>query len=1731
MELHSRNGPETGRGFIFPLERKIFVMTPKRAPLLARLGPLREKLIDIGLRNRLLNFRDVGSQTLPLLPCDLNLLYRTVVTNEDSLRIEGSPRSKSDEIAEGTVIPKKGAVDFSGDDATRDMRRGVLRSRDSTAKTENRMSGLFRKYQECLDAFGSNLCHLAIGFLEWTDPKRDADARLFAPLILVPVALSRVKVDISEVSECDEPEPKGAVRGAKSKASSRGNAPTTAYQFTLGYDGEDVADNVALRLKLQKLPGGLVLPEFDAEDDTVDVELYFKKVESMIARLPSEAGSDWKVVRGARLAFFSSAKEAMYRDLDPALWPKSGLVEREWVNAALDGRDSDDVEPISDDDITKALHVEPVPTVLETDGSQMRSIVRVLRGHSMVIQGPPGTGKSQTITNLIAATLAKGKSVLFVAEKMAALSVVRERMEEAGLGRYCLELHSAKATPKQVLEQVQKRLSHTPQQSGQAARQAADTQRMNSHRLALESYGSSITTKGGPVEMSFEKAVWEQSKLCDVLEQAECETTSIPSLAMPTGAGYEERDKLIDSLKVANRCIAEGIHIAAAPWRGTCPRHFPSPQTERGLALILSEARDGILMVQKSEKSIALAEKWGKPTAAEWIGVQRSFSPTDAPELPSIICSHVAEDFTRIEQYRRYLAAMKTWRLPVADDARALSEKDTITDAMIEQAKLASQKAANASFARLNVETLESINQTSAQVAWLHESLQRREATLDEIARLVCIERRSDIFADGATMAEYAARLANQTPAVWRAMHSALLQPASGQQIYASKLRALSLLAEREPLQKQVRLESLPTDEAWTALQHELRSTSGGWFNWLPGIRGNKLRKEFRTFFIECPRDESVAIQLVADSILWRKKVADFSDDPDAKTLIGPAFHGLLTDWGTLQTASSTCIDWSQKFGLDSTEALIGAKDALFEKTIRLAELAKRTDSYSGEMLALAAVLFQQDEGTLRQLSVKSLIRDTEAQSESAREITASIGAIELSGTTRRTDVPSLCDAALMLRQQKREVALLVADQKFLGSLHQGFLGTDTSIIESALSWITGIVATRGLPEELKRWILSEAPAQRASEIVNGLQEIVHKIEAWKGTLRQLEETLLIESPDAALSVENLSRTASTILSQIESAIEATSSLAPWYQLRESEREIGSLGGGALWKWCQEQHLESDSVENAAMFAFWEQTIQETIKRHPELKSYHRQKLEGHRDGFRELDKKVVESFKARVDRGIFRNKSDTPAGQRRGSTKDFTQMAMLNHELSKQRAHVPVRRLVRQGGAALKYLMPCWMMGPMAVAQFLEPEQIEFDLLIIDEASQVRPEDALGSLARAKQIVIVGDSKQMPPTDVFQALGVRHGDETVEDEDGELVSTDSPALDLSSVLDLFEKQLPAETLCWHYRSQHQSLIAFSNESFYESQLIIPPSRWHESEELGIKRHFVDGCLQNRQNPAEADEIIRIMREHVLREAFRPEKDRETLGVVAMNSTQQELIAEKWDKARKEDSELETAHEAFATRARIFIRNLENVQGDERDVIIISTTYGKNAAGEMFQRFGPVNKAGGWRRLNVLFTRARMRIHLVTSLLHSDVHIDPLQTESGRNYLQKYLKYAETGHLPDTGVGAVKGTPDSPFEMSVAKCLSGMGFEFHYQVGVQGFFIDIGVVHPNHPGQYLCGIECDGAAYHSHPVARDRDRIRQEILEQRGWDIFRIWSTDWFRNRKAEIERLQTHLARRLDEK
>jgi very-short-patch-repair endonuclease len=404
------------------------------------------------------------------------------------------------------------------------------------------------------------------------------------------------------------------------------------------------------------------------------------------------------------------------------------------------------------------------------------------------------------------------------------------------------------------------------------------------------------------------------------------------------------------------------------------------------------------------------------------------------------------------------------------------------------------------------------------------------------------------------------------------------------------------------------------------------------------------------------------------------------------------------------------------------------------------------------------------------------------------------------------------------------------------------------------------------------------------------------------------------------------------------------------------------------------------------------------------------------------------------------------------------------------------------------------FMMSPLSIAQFVPPQSLGFDLVVFDEASQVRPAEALGAIVRGDQTIVVGDSRQLPPTSFFSVF-------TQSEEDEETATSD-----IESVLGLFAAQgAPERMLRWHYRSRHESLIAVSNKEFYENRLLIFPSPDMGREDTGLVFHHLPHTVYDRggssTNVAEARAVAEAVMAHA---KTRPGL---TLGVAAFSSKQMMTIEDMVEKARREDPSCEGffaahPHEPF------FVKNLETVQGDERDVILISLGYGRDASGKVSMNFGPLNRDGGQRRLNVLITRARRRCEVFSNITADD--LDTRQTAAwGVRALKTFLHYAQHGKL---GVAEESGRDfDSPFEEAVFRALTNRGYELHKQVGSAGYFIDLAVVDPAKPGRYLLAIECDGALYHSSQSARDRDRLRQQVLEGLGW------STDWFRNPGREL--------------
>lgn len=467
-------------------------------------------------------------------------------------------------------------------------------------------------------------------------------------------------------------------------------------------------------------------------------------------------------------------------------------------------------------------------------------------------------------------------------------------------------------------------------------------------------------------------------------------------------------------------------------------------------------------------------------------------------------------------------------------------------------------------------------------------------------------------------------------------------------------------------------------------------------------------------------------------------------------------------------------------------------------------------------------------------------------------------------------------------------------------------------------------------------------------------------------------------------------------------------------------------------------------------------------------------------------------------------------------------EMKIIRGEIGKKRGHMALRKLFSSAGNALQRIKPVMLMSPISVAQFVPPGALSFDLLLIDEASQVRPEDAIGAIARARQIVVVGDQKQLPPSSFFARLLSDEAEDT-SDEDGEedLLGQAARVGDMESILSLCEARgLNSRMLQWHYRSRDPSLIQVSNREFYDDQLILPPSPLQKNADFGLTFTRVPGVYDKggkRDNRIEGEAIVTRLAEHA-----RTQPD-VSVGIVTFSSAQKNLITELLELRRRGDPVLNDFLREGSAEG-VFVKNIENVQGDERDVILVSVCYGPTVAGGRLasMSFGPVNGEGGERRLNVLFTRARLKCEVFASFHPGD--IDPgRSTREGVRILKHYLDFANGAPL--SGVAPSGGVADSPFEEDVAGVIRGLGYLADPQVGTAGFRIDLGVRHPDRPGTYLLAVECDGATYHSALWARERDRLRQDVLEHLGWRFHRIWSTDWFYNRRAEIERLRTALA------
>ncbi|HJJ48307.1 MAG TPA: DUF3320 domain-containing protein [Methanocorpusculum sp.] len=552
--------------------------------------------------------------------------------------------------------------------------------------------------------------------------------------------------------------------------------------------------------------------------------------------------------------------------------------------------------------------------------------------------------------------------------------------------------------------------------------------------------------------------------------------------------------------------------------------------------------------------------------------------------------------------------------------------------------------------------------------------------------------------------------------------------------------------------------------------------------------------------------------------------------------------------------------------------------------------------------------------------------------------------------------------------------------------------------------------------------------------------------------------------------------------------------LVSWSQLQTFVDAAEKTGAAPLVELLFSDKIASDSLIPAYLTAYADSLLREAYSTRPVLAKFsqipHEQKIEA----FAAADRLAISENARRIVQILDKNLPDMVSGSSRES-----EMGVLTGEFNRKRGHMSIRMLMTKSGGLIQKIKPCFMMSPLSVAQYLDPRSVQFDIIIFDEASQVKPEDALGALMRGKQLVVMGDSRQLPPTTFFDEIA--GGDEEEEEE------SVASATDMESLLHVCKQSYPTRRLRWHYRSRHESLIAVSNEEFYDNSLMVFPSPEHETPDLGLSFVYLPDAVYERGKSGVNRREARAVAEAVIQYYRRyPTK---TLGVATFSTKQQEAVRREVDVLLRTNPDVEMLMRP-ANGENFFVKNLETVQGDERDTILISVGYGFDENHRLSRNFGPLNQNGGERRLNVIITRARERCVVFCNFRGAELPVDH-ETSSGVAALSHFLTYAEFRDAGDAESAAYSDA-SSLFANTIQRMLEDRGFTVTRNLGCAGFRIDLAVAHPTEKGTYMAGILCDGPFYWSSEVTRDRDRLRLQVLKGLGWNILRIWSAEWFQH-------------------
>jgi len=1007
----------------------------------------------------------------------------------------------------------------------------------------------------------------------------------------------------------------------------------------------------------------------------------------------------------------------------------------------------------------------------------------------------------------------------------------------------------------------------------------------------------------------------------------------------------------------------EDIHRRGRVWNGFIVKHLTDQEVDAIEQVIMTSC--GILeQLLASQRQNSEVPGLAEMAPSQVFQVDDALSSIKPPpqDFNECITRNLAENLDCLADYQEYIADALLIQQHGGTDAAVLAAetrlKNEDLDAAIQELqRLLPETSKYGS-------TLEESRVISADLSDALAALLKAASLARELLPILQLEISLTSITDHQRLAEWAEWLAQLSPEVVEATEACHAVANIHQYRHEAETAQAELEKMRGDLNKVFVIGDAPDPKQLKEIRLILREADGIWYGkWWPFGRFCAARKAAYRFKRKGVSIWSAAFldQLEALEGLPQRE-AGFREHRELQRALGGVFRGVDTNWSLL----TACIDLGCKIrDMVGTQRIAGkfisSLKSLHDRREELLDLAGEIRVATTRSAALLGARLAMLGQTFCNLPVTELREELERRHQFLERAVACIAASNPGSQKRYEEILTQVGLARQLRDARSRISSFVADGNRLGVKQVDIRSEDVDRIAKTVAWAEQLIHENRLTSEIKRWLLQADTATRHAKLSAVLKTMRQHLDHYANTIEKLG-SFGEAVPGLPFSNKTVDRKLGLIHDALLAALAEIDILMRWGDYQSCRDWLSKNRHDHLLEFAEQNHLSGEMLGQLAEAAFFKEWQSWTLKKHPQLYQFQRIQHEIARTSFCESDKKLPLLFRNEVEARVYCDHRTIDRGISTGRVSEYTEMTLISNEVSKQRRLAPARELIRRSANSLQKLMPCWMMGPSSVAQFLPPDVVRFDLLVIDEASQIRPEDALGSLARADQVVVVGDSNQMPPSDFFST--------NPHDDDDQACGAE----EIGSILERLRDFFAERSLIWHYRSQHQSLILFSNERYYEKKLIVPPSVHRDHPKLGVKwHHLAEARYHAGINEQEAYAVIQLLIEHVRTNVRLPEETRETIGVVAMNVKQQGLIQEMLDRYLAEDAVFAENFSTFERACPVFVKNLESVQGDERDVIIISFTFGPDlATNRVFQRFGPIMREGGWRRLNVLFTRTHL---------------------------------------------------------------------------------------------------------------------------------------------------------------